>query len=320
MSNELISVIIPVYNVEKYIEEALSSITSQTYNNLEIILVNDCSTDNSGSICNKWALKDSRIKVIHKSENEGVCSARNIGLRVISGNYVYFMDPDDILSHHIIEFLYTAIIDNNADIAICNEIAFDENRIPSFDDIRNDNVTLEDAKEYMNHFCDPFTGHIGWIWNKLYTRSAISNALFEEFRVGEDIVFNAQVSLNIKKAVWITNKLYGYRIHESSATAAGKKDFTLESARSWQRSYEILSVKSPSFSKKYIIYLLGKYANLRAQSRFLFGKDSEEKMKLFYNETYDKVKRDIVAISVKDKFKLFLARYAFEIYYMLSTK
>lgn len=105
MKDDLISVIVPVYNVEKYLHKCINSILNQTYKNLEIILIDDGSTDNSGKICDEYALKDNRIKVIHK-ENGGLSSARNAGLDICSGDYIGFVDSDDYIAEDMYEYLY----------------------------------------------------------------------------------------------------------------------------------------------------------------------------------------------------------------------
>ena len=116
--NELISVIIPVYNVEQYVESCLNSVIDQSYTNLEIILVDDGSTDRSGEICGQYALKDSRIKVIHE-ENAGLGEARNRGLRIASGDYICFVDSDDWIEEDYCKELAQAAERTNSDIAIC---------------------------------------------------------------------------------------------------------------------------------------------------------------------------------------------------------
>ena len=116
---DLISVIVPVYNVERYIEKCITSIISQTYTNLEIIVVDDGSTDKSGLLCDEWQAKDSRIKTIHKV-NGGLSSARNTGMNIAQGKYIAFIDSDDYIDNTMVEQLWINIKDSNAQIAICN--------------------------------------------------------------------------------------------------------------------------------------------------------------------------------------------------------
>ena len=115
---ELISIIVPVYNVEQYLDDCLISIINQTYKNIEIILIDDGSTDKSGKICDEYAKKDSRIIVIHK-ENGGVSSARNAGLRIAKGAYIGFVDPDDWIAEDMYEVLYSNAKKYDADVSVC---------------------------------------------------------------------------------------------------------------------------------------------------------------------------------------------------------
>lgn len=120
-----ISIIVPVYNVEKYLTKCIDSITNQTYKDLEIILVDDGSTDNSGQICDQYAKKDNRIKVIHK-ENGGLSDARNVGIKNSTGEYLSFIDSDDYIDKDMIECLYNAITNANSDIAVCGKYIEEE--------------------------------------------------------------------------------------------------------------------------------------------------------------------------------------------------
>lgn len=115
----LISVIIPIYNVEKYVKRCLDSVLNQTYCHLEVILVDDGSTDSSGKICDEYKKMDTRIRVIHKS-NEGVSSARNLGIEVANGEYIAFIDSDDAMEKDCIEYLYRLIQENHCSLSICS--------------------------------------------------------------------------------------------------------------------------------------------------------------------------------------------------------
>ena len=118
-----ISIIIPIYNVEQYLPQCLDSIINQTYKNLEIILINDGSTDNSGKICDNYAKVDNRIHVFHK-KNEGVTSARNLGLDKCTGDFIGFVDPDDFIELNMYEILYNEQQRTNADIVWCNYLLY----------------------------------------------------------------------------------------------------------------------------------------------------------------------------------------------------
>ena len=131
----LISVIVPIYNVEKYLDRCVDSIINQTYKNLEIILVDDGSPDNCPQMCDDYAKKDSRIKVVHK-ENGGLSDARNVGMEVATGEYVSFIDSDDYISLDFYETLLETIVDNDSDIVECGVVKFYEDN--SFDKYSDD--------------------------------------------------------------------------------------------------------------------------------------------------------------------------------------
>ena len=126
MNRDLISIIVPIYNVEKYLTECVDSIIKQTYKNLEIILVDDGSTDHSKDICDQYVKIDTRIRVIHKV-NGGLSSARNAGIDIANGNYYMFIDSDDYIKEDMVELLYSVMIENQCDMTICNIIRFYDN-------------------------------------------------------------------------------------------------------------------------------------------------------------------------------------------------
>ena len=119
MNKELISIVVPVYNVEKYLDKCVKSIINQTYDNLQIILVDDGSKDNSGKLCDLWEQRDRRIITKHK-DNGGLSDARNYGVKFAEGKYVMFVDSDDIISEYIVEYLMKLIYETNSDISICD--------------------------------------------------------------------------------------------------------------------------------------------------------------------------------------------------------
>ena len=178
MENDLISIIIPVYNVEKYINKCLESVINQTYRNLEIILVDDGSEDKSGKICEEISIKDNRIRVIHK-ENGGLSDARNIGLDNSNGEYIAFIDSDDFIERDMIEFLYYNINKYDADISICSNYIFDEEECidNSTKEIKVYN-RLEILKEVL---LDEKIR--SYAWNKMYKRDLFYNIIFPKGRV-----------------------------------------------------------------------------------------------------------------------------------------
>ena len=155
---DLISIIIPVYNVEQYLSRCIDSVINQTYKNLEIILIDDGSTDDSGEICDEYALKDNRIKVMHK-QNGGVSSARNEGLDISKGNYIGFIDSDDFIEKDMYEFLYDLLTKNNCDISCCNKFIFKDNKFIASKSFPKGNVLS--FNEVLND-----SKHDFYIWNK----------------------------------------------------------------------------------------------------------------------------------------------------------
>lgn len=180
---KLISIIVPVYNTEKYLKKCVMSIINQTYKNLEIILIDDGSTDSSPVICDSLAEKDNRITVIHQA-NGGLSSARNTGLDNIHGDYIMFVDSDDYTDQNMIEFLLNQI--GNADISMCGYTNFNENGNLS----KQDTVTLSDGiistDTFWNYFYSDTRIYYVTVWAKLYKRHLWDNVRFPIGKLHED--------------------------------------------------------------------------------------------------------------------------------------
>lgn len=213
---EKISVIVPVYNVEKYIDKCMDSITNQTYKNLEIILVDDGSTDSSGKICDEYAKKDNRIKVIHK-ENGGLSSARNAGIDIASGKYIGFIDSDDYIELDMYETLYNIITEKNADISACGVIDVYNNNTKV---VKNDSRIVElNTEQALKTFLEAKgTGHSVFAVNKLYKKEVFENIRYPIGRIAEDAFVIVEILLQCKKVVITTAKKYYYIHREDSIT------------------------------------------------------------------------------------------------------
>ena len=211
----LISIIIPIYNVEQYLRQCLDSVVNQTYKNLEIILIDDGSTDNSGKICNEYALKDNRIKVIHK-ENGGVSSARNSGLNVAKGDYIGFVDGDDIISRDMYEVLLNTMIETNSQLVVCNWFKEKENNW-----VENKNFPKEQILT-TNEALESFWWCM-YCWNKLFDRKILKFIRFSETcGFGEDTLYCLNVLQNLKKVICINQAKYYYRVNQNSASRSRK--------------------------------------------------------------------------------------------------
>lgn len=200
--NPLISVIVPVYCVEKFIDRCICSIINQTYKNLEIILVDDGSTDNCGVICDKYKHIDNRIIVIHK-KNGGLASARNAGLSIANGEYIAFVDGDDCIDKNYYEMLFFSIDD--ADICISGYKLMDEDgKYITKNTLKTDRLILgTDNNQKLDELIK--TSSFGFVWNKLYKKDLIKNIYFENLTPREDIIFNLCLLKRIKKINLIGN-------------------------------------------------------------------------------------------------------------------
>lgn len=222
--NDLITVIVPVYKVEPYIRRCIESITSQTYANLEIILVDDGSPDSCGLICDEYAQKDCRVTVIHK-QNGGLSDARNAGLKHMRGKYVAFVDSDDYVSPEYIGRLYAALTENDADIAVCAEAFVGENpdgstfpmKRPLRDVDGTVNMTAEDALSCMLRQ-DIFDASA---WAKLYRSALFSDVRFPVGYAYEDIGTTHRLMLKSRRVTYIGEHLYYYLQREGSILHTG---------------------------------------------------------------------------------------------------
>ena len=241
MNNPLISIIIPVYKVEKFLNRCVESVVNQTYKNLEIILVDDGSPDNCPQMCDEWAAKDSRIKVIHL-ENAGVANARNTALKRAAGAYIGFVDSDDYIEPDMYEQLLAAASKYNADITFCSYQINDESRgnavctdIPKAEAMKN---VLMGEYEY------------GVLWNKLYKNSVVEGLEMPPLRCSQDLPYNYFAIKNADKFVKTELKLYHYYQNEASTmhSSFGRSKYDAVKAR------KILIADAPSEFKSYAVY------------------------------------------------------------------
>lgn len=209
----LISVIVPIYKVEQYLCRCVECLTAQTYKNLEIILVDDGSPDNCPQLCDAYAKKDSRIKVIHK-KNGGLSDARNAGMKVATGEYISFIDSDDYVSNDFIETLYNAILSENSDIVECSVVKFYEDE--HFDEYKDDlKITSFNTEESLSKLIaeNPFKQHV---WNKLYKSDLVSGVPYAVGKLNEDEFWTYQIFGQAKKVTRVNKTMYYYFQRQSS--------------------------------------------------------------------------------------------------------
>ncbi|MGN0182441.1 MAG: glycosyltransferase family 2 protein [Candidatus Ornithomonoglobus sp.] len=232
---DLISVIVPVYKVEKYLDRCIESLVNQTYVNLEIIIVDDGSPDNCGAMCDAWAEKDKRIKVIHK-QNEGLGFARNSGLEVAHGKYVSFIDSDDYVSTSMYEIMYNALNKNNADTCLCGHYIKYTNK-----SVRNKipfGTRCFKNKEIIDYILANMIGNVPeadddyalqmCVWQGLFSKKIIDEYEIrfpsERQYISEDIIFDLKYYTYSKKLVTVDDCLYYYCMNGPSLTRLYRSD------------------------------------------------------------------------------------------------
>lgn len=204
--SELISVIMPVYNVEAYLAEAIESVLGQSYSNFEFIIVDDGSTDSSFSICQKYSTMDVRI-ALYQKKNGGLSSARNHGIARAHGAYLFFIDSDDLLTPDCLECLYDTLQHFNADVAVANHRKFSGMLKESGD---SGSVRLLSGKRYVRDIFGPRC--IGaYAWGKLFPRRLFSERLFPEGRLYEDMLTIPYLLYDLQKIAYLEKPLYLYR-------------------------------------------------------------------------------------------------------------
>lgn len=252
MESPLISVIIPVYNTGKYLQQCLDSVIAQTYQNLDIVVVDDGSTDGSGDLCDQYAQRDERIRVLHK-ENTGVSSARNMGLIHAKANYLCFVDADDVILPDYVMYLYKLLISYQADISICGYVK-----------LANIDEYIDEEKEYIRVYQKQTAlkdmiykcNITSYSYLKLYRKELLNDIYFdEELHVAEDFDFVYKCLLNTEKIVYGSKVLYIYRQHDESCMHS---DNWNKYEKTWEISYHrIKNIKKniPELMNAYITYL-----------------------------------------------------------------
>jgi glycosyltransferase involved in cell wall biosynthesis len=218
---KLVSIIIPVYNSEKYLEKCLSSVLNQSYKNIEVILIDDGSSDNSLEIIKKYAKNDRRIK--YKSqENKGQSHARNVGIKMSKGDFIVFVDSDDWLDETFISRMYSKMIKENADLIICNHRIHTPKKVREINNNIESHLSSEEAFRYM------LNGKISHVcWAKMYKADIIKNCgyLFPEGKTNEDL-FIVSVWMLTAKNIYILNEcLYNVRHRSGSVTNSFSEKF-----------------------------------------------------------------------------------------------
>lgn len=234
-AEKLVSIVLPVYNAEQYLDKCLGSLVNQTYKNIEIILVDDKSPDQSGKICDEWAQKDSRIRVIHKEQNEGQSAARNSGLEIINGDYIAFFDSDDFVEETLVEKTMAKILEENAEIGWYGyNFYFGEDRTyPLYLSVPQEVYTGREIQEQLipdvleasrKGKVKGLGGPPVWLYILSVDFLKSTGLRFESERewVFEDLLFNFYLFSKLTKAVIVPEHLYYYNLTNTKSVTAKK--------------------------------------------------------------------------------------------------
>lgn len=306
-----LSIIVPVYNVEAYLCSCLDSITEQSYRDFELILIDDGSTDRSCRICDDYAAKDERIKVIH-TKNEGASAARNRGIQLASGEYISFIDSDDWLNRNMYSIMIEGIKKDDCDIIICGFVMHlkdNKTAYPACD-------TVCTAYDFSKNVLDG--GFLnGCLWNKLYKRSIISS-FDTEMHLCEDLKFNFETSRNAKKCRYISDTLYHYNRTNPQSTLNSSSYWgdefinnheKLVISTAYDSELNSIAVKELLSSVFVMVDANIKSGRNYKETNFSFANCLKKYSKKIYSNNY---------ISFHNKIKFLLLRHFKHVYYVVA--
>ena len=321
-NKELISVIVPIYNVDIYLKKCLESIINQSYKNIEIILIDDGSTDKSSIICDEYKEIDSRIMVLHKN-NGGLSSARNVGLEKATGSYIVFVDSDDYLEYNMIELLKKNIDKYKSDISACNFYNV-KNGVRSSKEFSEKEFVLTN-KDKFDYTCNEYSCMLLYAWNKLYKKEIFDNIRFPEGKLYEYIYILTDLLDKAKKVSFITKPLYSYVYRSNSlGKSFNLKHFDRIDAYDkaidfyQKKGYYDLAKKEKNFKMSNIIFNLSK---MKAYN-FKYKMDS----KYYYNELlilnkeikWKDANKYVKRFKIFKKAYLFIRLIEYKIYYFIK--
>ena len=292
--NPLISVIVPIYNVEKYLARCVDSIVNQTYKNLEIILVDDGSPDRCPQMCDEYAEKNSRIKVVHK-KNGGLSDARNVGMAVATGEYISFIDSDDYVSDDFFECLLDVMNKENSDIAECSVVKlYEDNRFDEFSDDLS--VKTYDTQDAMSALIaeNPFHQHV---WNKLYKTELVRDIPYAVGKLNEDEFWTYQVFGRANKVSKLNKTMYYYFQRNSSIMGVGYNIRRLDALEGKANRQKYIENNFPELSTQAKIDLYGSCMfAYQSVLKFLSGADKKKALSIIKkyknncNLSFDEIK------------------------------
>ena len=311
MSKELISVIVPVYKVEKYLDRCLESLCAQTYPYLQIILIDDGSPDNCSLICDKWNALEKRVTVIHKL-NSGLSDARNFGMKILSGKYVSFIDSDDYISDAFFESLLSTIQSESSDIVECSVVQFDENN--SFDTYQDDNtIKSYQIEQALSGLIaeNPFHQHV---WNKLYKTEITNNTYFPVGKLNEDEFWTYQVFGQAKRVTKINKTMYYYFQRSTSIMGEGFNLRRLDALEGKAKRQEYINQFFPSLSLQSKIDFYGSCIfSYQSVLKYMKGDEKTKALKIIreYKKKCNLTFDDIKSVGGKHRKYLYFSKISF---------
>lgn len=296
--NDLISVIVPIYNTDKYLSKCLESICGQSYFNLEIILVNDGSTDKSGEICQEYALRNERFLYIEKEKNEGLSLARNEGLDVATGKYVSFIDSDDFIHPNFIEILYDACLTNLVELSTCGMVMVNEKE-------KQELFTLDSVHKWSS---EEAIGRLliwdkldGSVCDKLFKRDLFENLRFVPGRISEDLPVTINILCKVSHIVHVGEPLYFYFQRTTSIT---NQSFSIKKMSILESASEVKEMAIKHFPKLKGEANFYYYTHLMYLLSLLSGSIDKNTFNQQYNSLKKKLRRSIFPILTNKYFNL----------------
>jgi glycosyltransferase involved in cell wall biosynthesis len=304
LSDKLVSVIVPVYNVENFLDYCITSLTKQTYKNIEIILIDDGSKDKSGDICDEWYKKDSRIKVIHQ-KNGGLSAARNKGLENSKGDYICFVDSDDFVKENFIEAFIISMEKTNADIAIC-DIASAKLAEPERPLDKVYQLTIKECKDWLKNPLSREYVLMVVAWNKMYKRQIFHDIRFDHGKLHEDEFMVNKLLSVVKNAVFVPVDSYVYRNNEDSITGKSNENNVnhLHVIDAYTERIDMALESNEEGDKEFAVITF-KWALLKLARYYKHGND---KMKYAAKQKYSKIFSEyshLLSDKQKMKYKVF---------------
>ena len=282
---EKISIIVPVYKVEQYLDKCVKSIINQTYKNLEILLVDDGSPDSCPKMCDEWAKKDERIKVIHK-QNGGLSDARNAAIDVATGKYIMFVDSDDYLDENICTILYDLIKKYNATFSMCDAKDIQENKPEIITEASVEEIkeTVFEGEEILPLMLKNNIKYFMTAWAKLYKKDLFKTLRYDVGKIHEDEFILHKLLINTKKIVHINKQMYFYLQRSGSITQTKAEKSYSDILEAFENRFEFL-LNNTKYQKQTIRYAVNFCR--RRYTQIKKAKLSKELAKKYF-ETYKK--------------------------------